>query len=619
MASARGSVGKDSSKLPPDPQPNARASRKRVKRDGRPQFQFVTATDPSQFRDEDAKRSVRSQAMIHWRHEDSMLKNKPLEPTVNSFQERPDPLPPSIPATWGPGSTSEHLVKVEQPSQYLTARPEPSDLQHFHGVPVTTSRNQDVIERVDYENRHRDEERQIQVFIETLASCYHISRDLDPSTLLPRFQNPELNTIYLVRECIKAFTTELIHKKWTPSHPHIILSSTLPPSTWLDMHAGCPGDSKRTTMVKAETIKMINARLRNPETRLEDATLMVIVNLLAGEMWSCNEKTLRMHETAAARFVVQRGGMDCLGGNGAIAEVTAACCYQSDIVCESNPPPPFQTWEPFTLAPIDLTDIPESPLFCQKNDFTTINRAMHCSALTYSLLCDMRNLTDLFISHNTKLNTTRIADPETSKRLDSASFDYNMKVTGILERVALLPSADTPGLPTFNDWIYESCRITALIYTAAIVMCVPFSVAADPARNVVLSSSVIQTDSKARGYVLANRLTETLYEVLTRTDTANLWNNMSGVFYWVSAVGAAAARTPTAIDMTQQPELRGEAYAMWVRRCLIMFSTRTVIVVVFKHPIPLIMAQKRLLKVQELIGSYSFRDFANQTSLELSR
>jgi hypothetical protein len=51
---------------------------------------------------------------------------------------------------------------------------------------------------------------------------------------------------------------------------------------------------------------------------------MVILHLLVGEMWSCNEKTLRIHESGIARLIAHRGGMEQLGGNGAMAEVAAS-------------------------------------------------------------------------------------------------------------------------------------------------------------------------------------------------------------------------------------------------------------------------------------------------------
>jgi hypothetical protein len=90
------------------------------------------------------------------------------------------------------------------------------------------------------------------------------------------------------------------------------------------MHAGCSGDTKRTVLVKGEVIGWINQRLRDGAQQFEDSTLMVILHLLVGEMWSCNEKTLRIHESGIARLIAHRGGMEQLGGNGAMAEVAAS-------------------------------------------------------------------------------------------------------------------------------------------------------------------------------------------------------------------------------------------------------------------------------------------------------
>jgi hypothetical protein len=123
---------------------------------------------------------------------------------------------------------------------------------------------------------------------------------------------------------MRTFWTQRSLIKWLSdmfSHPHVLLRSTVLASGWLDMHSGCPGDSRRTALVKAEILGMISERLRHPDARFSDSTLLVILNLLGGEIWSCNEKTLRTHESGIARFVSQRGGLHRFGP---IAETCAA-------------------------------------------------------------------------------------------------------------------------------------------------------------------------------------------------------------------------------------------------------------------------------------------------------
>lgn len=180
---------------------------------------------------------------------------------------------------------------------------------------------------IDYEDSDAHDELLLRLLVAKVATAYTIGDGLDPFAVIPQFASPELNSVFLVRKCNRAFSSASTLVKWLPamlSHPHILLSSTVMASTWLDMHEGVSADSKRTALVKAECIGWINGRLRNPATQFEDSTLMIILHLLAGEMWSCNEATLRIHQSGIARLINHRGGMSSLGGNGAVAEVTAA-------------------------------------------------------------------------------------------------------------------------------------------------------------------------------------------------------------------------------------------------------------------------------------------------------
>ena len=126
---------------------------------------------------------------------------------------------------------------------------------------------------------------------------------------------------------MRAFGTSSAVSKWVPtlhSHPHILLSNVAIISSWLDMVSKTPGDSKRTILIKGEIISMINERLDHPDTRLTNSTLVVILHLLGGEIWSCNEKTIRMHETGVAQFISRRGGLQHIATDTPITEFCAA-------------------------------------------------------------------------------------------------------------------------------------------------------------------------------------------------------------------------------------------------------------------------------------------------------
>jgi hypothetical protein len=250
----------------------------------------------------------------------------------------------------------------------------------------------------------------------------------------------------------------------------------------------------------------------------------------------------------------------------------------------------FRDWVPLDVPKNETGPLPESPLFCYNIDFETIPNNTSCSIATYQVLCDMRDLTNLFIK-----KTTKDIKEEDEERTSLSLQDYPKEVSAIRERLASLPSAYSPGHETSNDWVYEACRIAALIYTTAIFFEVPLSVAADPNhyRDLSGSSSTANSD-----------VTRQLLSVLERTDVGNIWSDMAGVLYWVCAVGAAAARTPAALDESLQFLPRCASDQVWVRRCLVMHATRTMLILIFQHPTPMIMAQKKLLQVQELIGTY---------------
>ena len=216
----------------------------------------------------------------------------------------------------------------------------------------------------------------------------------------------------------------------------------------------------------------------------------------------------------------------------------------------------------------------------------------------------MRDLTDIFISNQTVSDITHDMSQVDGAYGDSDNVDYDVKVSKIRERLTKLTSAYIPGFSISNNWMYEACRIASLIYAASIIQRLPFSVTADPRYNTLVAELEVSSYSDAGLRPYTTCLSDALYAVLERTDIANAWGNMTGVLYWVSTVGAMAARSPTTTHRTQQPKLCDETRAVWVRRCLTIFSIRSATKIVFDHPKPLLIAQKKLLKVQELIRSY---------------
>lgn len=136
----------------------------------------------------------------------------------------------------------------------------------------------------------------------------------------------------------------------------------------------------------------------------------------------------------------------------------------------------------------------------------------------------MRNSSDLFIANRMVLDSEHSVKQEDGGRGTRAILEYNDEAREIRARSFALPSANSPNLPVSKDFVYESCRIVAIIYAQAIVEQEPFSKTATMA------------------------LIDKLHEVLKNTYLANVWKDMAGVLYWVCAAGAAATRTSVVLE-----------------------------------------------------------------------
>jgi hypothetical protein len=271
--------------------------------------------------------------------------------------------------------------------------------------------------------------------------------------------------------------------------------------------------------------------------------------------------------------------------------------YHCDIFCEIEQARIFQVWTPRNnLRTVTIT-LPESPLFCHRGDHKNLFQYDGCSQVTQAILRSMRDLTELFLAipgAQANADGVKVEDDERGSR---CLLEYRHKANDIFTYLVSLPSATNPGHVSSQDWVYEACRIAALIYTIAIIERVPFSVAVRSSIFSNISGSGSVANSAATHQSLAISPVEALFEALKRTDVSNVWRDMAGVLYWVCAVGAAAARTPTALDPVHQSQ------QVWVRQCLVMHGARTLIILLFQHPMPIIMAQQQLLRVQEVLAS----------------
>jgi hypothetical protein len=222
--------------------------------------------------------------------------------------------------------------------------------------------------------------------------------------------------------------------------------------------------------------------------------------------------------------------------------------------------------------------LPVSPLFAPHGDLSILYGS--CSEGTYQILSDMHELTRVFT-----LRWNYVGDvfsPQAS--LDLASYDAHMQQ--IYARVLLLPPINVEVAP---DWIYESCRLTALIYCRSIVQGVPFS----ESGNVMHSRSTGPDISN-------NTVVSALLTALDSTDTSGYWGTMNGIFLWICLVGGAAS-WPASVNPYEEGS-ENEATAAWVRKCFALYAVKTVLGCGFENAGAVVQAQRTLLQVSSLIN-----------------
>jgi hypothetical protein len=205
-----------------------RATRRRGKRDGPIQFRFVTATDPSHFKDGGARRSVRSQAMRYHRSKANNGNATPRQqPEVVLLSDtRPISTAHAMPSTVQEQSyiptpslsafgallhyadeqqTDTHsFTRPRSPSDASRAQPQATEFECSGSARpdrhtfLSRSYSKDIDKVVDYDYTESQQERKIRLLATTFC---RIGDGNDPFIVLPQFKNDGLNSVFLLRNC----------------------------------------------------------------------------------------------------------------------------------------------------------------------------------------------------------------------------------------------------------------------------------------------------------------------------------------------------------------------------------------------------------------------------------
>ncbi|KAK6214654.1 hypothetical protein LQW54_004162 [Pestalotiopsis sp. IQ-011] len=301
-------------------------------------------------------------------------------------------------------------------------------------------------------------------------------------------------------------------------------------------------DEQQSILIKGQTIRMLNERLRSTEDAISDAAIAGVCQLIVNEWYWGDMDELRAHLKGMRHMIQLRGGYQNLGLEGLLSKMVIVADF--GIAMTFEVPPYLQEGKEFQFEdrkPVEHKVFYQSPLAASDSSFASCAQVIGLHPTTASILDDIRFLIALAIStpiypdaqQTQKLKWTADWIQNRIEALPSSSPASELQTTistsgapqpgskgGQAQSSATLTSTSGAARQAGSespDYLYQSIRQAALVYTRAIAAGKPFSRACTPDDF--------------------HRLWVTIWRV-----PLGAWKSLVGVFLWVEAAVLAAAR-----------------------------------------------------------------------------
>ncbi|OAL50565.1 hypothetical protein IQ07DRAFT_430498 [Pyrenochaeta sp. DS3sAY3a] len=300
------------------------------------------------------------------------------------------------------------------------------------------------------------------------APLVSIGKSLDPFRTMFQASNPHVSVEELKFHCSRYFGTRGLGKYWIPTclkYPHTFLSTLCLASAHHDIVHELPVESLATTALRQEIIHLVGGNMLNPDKSVADHNIVAVTQLIIGEVIGRKEAGLVWHEAGVETMIKQRGGLNQLGMDGRLASSISWVSLASAILQETKPRTMYADYcasKSRKNYPATAT-IPESPIYCPRNKFVTVQRSTGCKKPeALDLLVDIRMMIDIFL-HETKQ----------SRRNSQTLLNLYKKITNDYIPISELRKSNVILSP--SDWKYEAIRITAVLQATAIIRRIPLS------------------------------------------------------------------------------------------------------------------------------------------------
>ncbi|KAL0263224.1 hypothetical protein SLS55_002202 [Diplodia seriata] len=455
-----------------------------------PDFQFLTTDNPEEFKKGDYLKQIRSHAMLSVKHHEQQQQRS------KAGQPPPKPNPP--PTSSRPGSSispslvSEPPLRAGRPVKFVDYNPTKAAEK---GSRKRSLQNQQDAEDKEDQRAVASIPRKsakartsfFAQYADAVLNPRQVGRGADVLNTMPEFSNPKISVWDLKRQFDHLMLTDTMKALYFPAMDgcrHAFLSTACIKATYADMLNGYVEESPATLYIKEEVYTMIRESLVDPRKQADDGMFMSIGQLLAAELVQGEEDVMMTHEQGLDRIAEHRGGLDKLGGQGVVANAISAGALVSVIVREGEAPQRFFDHLNHPLATATATRLPESPIFCPRNDFYSI--VPLCSPNTLQILRDMRDMTTLFVHSEKVVRRASLRDEYPYPRqLSSQLWAFHNRMLDLPPNTdpstffdpAVAAGKGSTGGGGAPDFVYEACRHAAILYSYAIAARVPLSTA----------------------------------------------------------------------------------------------------------------------------------------------
>jgi hypothetical protein len=237
------------------------------------------------------------------------------------------------------------------------------------------------------------------------------------------------------------------------------------------------------------------------------------------------------------------------------------------------------TAEPLILHAYTISSTPTggnsivSPFYALGGDLSRIYGS--CSPATFEILSHVRTLTQTYL---VRWGYASDLDPASNAQVMSC----DVQLQNLYSRILQCPSTEDGTMP---DWIYESCRIAALMWCRSIIH---GTALADSAHIIYARNTGRETTDTT--------LITALHATIMRTNTSSCWGDLRGVFLWVCLVGGAASWPSSQTDsFEQESPLPAQT---WMRKCFALYSLKAAVSVPFDQTGSTIQALRTMLQVR---------------------